>query len=440
MKFIFSDALDMIDPAFDFLTDRSTPGRRPYWDDLYPHEFFPAAPYDGILVSRAIVGDAKVAGKYSMSQLMRFRRSGARHFLRIDKGRLRDLACFGDCGAFSYSNDHEPPYGTEDTIAFYQDGGFSHGCSVDHVIFDFDATSKGTRGGSAEARRRYDITLDNAAKFIRASRALGKDFTPLGVVQGWSPDSKAEAAVKLEKMGYKYIAIGGLVPLSVKDIHLCLAAIRARVSTKTRIHLLGFAKADHIQEFQGYNIESFDSSSPLIRAFKDAKSNYYLPGSKGELDYYTAVRVPQATENARLVRKAKAGSVDQENLLKLESSALRALRDFDKGKVGLASTLDIVLEYNAHLGPGANGDTRSGMEKLAPRYEQTLRAKPWKQCRCRVCREAGIDVVIFRSSNRNKRRGFHNLSVYYEHLKRTISNGKQAAPNAPVQRRLRAAA
>ena len=53
-------------------------------------------------------------------------------------------------------------------------------------------------------------------------------------------------------------------------------------------------------------------------------SNYYLPADKGELAYYTALRVPQATENARLVRKAKAGSVDQEDLLKLEATALRS--------------------------------------------------------------------------------------------------------------------
>jgi hypothetical protein len=37
-----------------------------------------------------------------------------------------------------------------------------------------------------------------------------------------------------------------------------------------------------------------------------------------------------------------------------------------------------------------------------------------------VCREASIDVVIFRSSNRNKRRGFHNLHVYSEHVRRLL--------------------
>jgi hypothetical protein len=438
VKFIFSDALDLIDPQFDFRADRSLPGRRPYWDDVYPHEYLEKVPYDGILVSRAIVGDAKIGGKYSTSQLMRFRREGARRFLRIDKASLRHLECFGDCGAFSYVREYEPPYRTDDTVAFYQDGGFSHGCSVDHVIFEFDPKAQGIKGGSADARRRFDITLENAAAFLRASKQLGKVFTPLGVVQGWSPDSKGEAASRLQKMGYRYLAVGGLVPLNVKEIHLCLSAIRERIASTTRLHLLGFAKADHIHEFQRYGVASFDSSSPLIRAFKDARSNYYLPNGGKTLKYYTALRIPQAIENARLMRKAKAGHVVQEELLRLEANALSTLRRYANGKATRRATLEAVLEYNAHL---ASQDSRTSAEGLAPRYEQTLRDAPWKQCRCRVCRESGVEVMIFRSSNRNKRRGFHNLAVYYDHLQKTVNDAKKHSnTKTDISRYLRAAA
>ncbi|MHA3790021.1 hypothetical protein [Rhizorhabdus wittichii] len=38
MKFIFADSLDYVDPAFDFIADRSPAERQPYWDDAYPHE------------------------------------------------------------------------------------------------------------------------------------------------------------------------------------------------------------------------------------------------------------------------------------------------------------------------------------------------------------------------------------------------------------------
>ena len=59
----------------------------------------------------------------------------------------------------------------------------------------------------------------------------------------------AQAAAKLEKMGYKYLAIGGLVPLKDDVIHQILKEIRSAISPVTNIHLLGFAKAETIHQF-----------------------------------------------------------------------------------------------------------------------------------------------------------------------------------------------
>lgn len=33
MKFLYSDALDYVDPEYDFIEDRSVPGRRAHKDD-----------------------------------------------------------------------------------------------------------------------------------------------------------------------------------------------------------------------------------------------------------------------------------------------------------------------------------------------------------------------------------------------------------------------
>ena len=82
MKFLFSDSLDFVDPSYDFGQDRNLAGRRAHEDDQFPHEHLDLAPYDGILISRAIVGDATRTGKYSQAQCMRFSREGARRFLR----------------------------------------------------------------------------------------------------------------------------------------------------------------------------------------------------------------------------------------------------------------------------------------------------------------------------------------------------------------------
>lgn len=427
MKFIFADSLDFVDPGYDFLNDRNAPGRKPYWDDAYPHEILGYAPYHGMLVSRGIVGDGPVKGKYTGAQSMRFRRVGAREFLRLDKPEFDDLALFGDCGAFTYVKEDKPPYTPADTVEFYDDCGFTHGCSVDHIIFDFDETVTGMEGGSAEARRRFDITIENAAAF-RDEAGRGGRFTPMGVIQGWSPASMAEAARRLVAMGYDYLAIGGMVPLKAEQIKRCLVAIRDAVPTTTRLHILGFAKANEIHEFAPFNVTSIDTTSPLLRAFKDDKQNYWL-GDGPNLTYYTAIRIPQAIENPRLQAHVRQGDFKAEELTRLEVNALAALRAYDHDDQDLEGVLETVLAYNAVLATGqAYEDVRDHrtIEKLRGRYRTTLADKPWRKCDCRICKDVGIEVMIFRASNRNKRRGIHNLAAFKTVVNALPSNRDQS--------------
>lgn len=419
MKFIFSDSLDMVDPAFDFIEDCNAPNRRPYWDDAYPHELFVYPPYDGMLVSKAIVGDHRVKGKYNESQAMRFYRVGAREFLRLNDPKYETMPIFGDCGAFSYAQADVPPYSPEEIVEFYDSCGFTHGCSVDHIIFDFSEQCVGLEGGSEDARLRFDITLENANAFIKTHHSQNSPFVPLGTVQGWSPGSMAEASRQLCAMGYNYLAIGGLVPLKASQIHKIIQAIRDVIPQKTRIHLLGFAKADVIAEFVRHNITSFDTTSPLIRAFKDDKKNYYVLNRSGELSYYTAIRVPQATENSRLQRAAKEGKINQEEMLALEKTSLATLRAFDRGVVSIDETLEAVISYNVFLESSLHDNTTDReklAKKLEPLYRNTLQSQQWKNCKCPICKEIGIEVIIFRGSNRNRRRGMHNLFVYHNRI------------------------
>jgi len=233
----------------------------------------------------------------------------------------------------------------------------------------------------------------------------------------------ADAAHQLEKMGYRYIAIGGLVPLRAPQIHEVLQAIRKRVSPSMNIHLLGFAKADQIHEFIKYDITSFDSTSPLIRAFKDANRNYYVRLPDGGLDYYSAIRIPQATENPRLMQAVKRGDYRQEDLISLEQRALTALRAYDKNQASAEEVIEAVTEYSKPLlwdlkKPKEKNEAE--VDKYRKKMSRTIRDMPWKNCSCEVCRKASVEVAIFRASNRNKRRGFHNLAVYYNHLKETL--------------------
>lgn len=424
MKFIFADSLDFVDPKYDFLEDRPSPLREPYWDDQYPHEILGTAPYDGILVSKAVVGGVKVSGKYTDSQAMRFERIGAREFLRFPEANYPGSMMVGDCGAFSYHAMDVPPYSPDEMIDFYGDGGFTHGCSVDHIIFDHSEDHKVNETDlkqREENLRRYEITLKNAEDFLKHSRRLGNEFTPMGVVQGWSPGSMAQAALRLQKMGYKYLAIGGMVPLQARQILSVLEAIRTTVGFDIGIHILGFAKADEISIFSDVKITSFDSTSPLIRAFKDSNRNYFLPNNQGSLDYYSAIRIPQSIQNNTLKNLAKEGAYSQEDLQTREMLALDVIRNFSDGNASLEETLEHVMNYSTPLlfgkDDGLTQNEIKKMENLRERYTNTLTKAPWKKCPCKICKTVGIEVIIFRSSNRNKRRGFHNLYAYQNHIK-----------------------
>jgi hypothetical protein len=83
------------------------------------------------------------------------------------------------------------------------------------------------------------------------------------------------------------------------------------------------------------------------------------------------------------------------------------LREYDRGVVSFDEVLEAVRDYVKLV----------GHERYLPYYVATLRDMPWKRCDCAVCRSAGVDVVIFRGNNRNRRRGFHNVYVFSKLLR-----------------------
>jgi hypothetical protein len=429
VKFLYSDTQDYVDPEYDFLTDTNGPSRERYWNDQYAHEIMDVAPYDGLLVSMSAVRQAEGVTsskvRYSTAEEQRLLREGARRFLRFGGPKHKDLMMMGDCGAFAYVEHAKPAYEPAEVVEFYLDAEFTHGVSPDHVIFECDLQNPPASAMPKATLFRYEITLENARTFHKLVRSEGDLFEPMGAVQGWSPQSLADASAALVKIGYRYLAIGGLVPLKVDAIKQVLQAIRNKIGPEPKMHLLGFAKADHIGEFTDYGITSFDSTSPLIRAFKDEKSNYYMDDGHGGLDYYTAIRIPQALDNSRLMQGVKRGLFQAEDLQARELRSLRVLREFDQGKRTTEETLEAVMDYAQFL---VRGDGKSAavqdkaLTATRTRIARTLEDQPWKACNCTICRQAGIEVIIFRGSNRNKRRGFHNLGVYHKHVQRTLAN------------------
>lgn len=405
MKFIFADAQDTIDPGYNFITDEFSPNRVLQRTDKYPHEVFKKKPYDGMLVSRGLLDDGVYKSSstaYSAEQTKRLKREGIKKFLRYYDGEI-----FGDNGAFSYHKLDIPPYKVDETVHYFEDCSFDYGFSLDHIIFEYDKRFD-TDGEfdnnfkiSETMQKRYDITINNAKEFLFECNKQKVNFHPIGVIQAWSPNTMKQSARQLVAMGYDYIAIGGLVPLDVNTCEEIVNSVREEIGFDIKLHLLGFAKAKQLQRFVKYKITSFDSTSPLIKAFKDATDNYFTPDK-----HYSAIRIPSSDTTPALKRKISSGIIDQKTAQDLEKNALSSIREYDKGNVNLEDTLSHLEKYEKIF-----------RDKVPiERYRDILASKYWQKCQCEICQDVKIETIIFRNSNRNKRRGFHNLWQFQREL------------------------
>ena len=184
MKFYFPDSQDLVSPTYDFVRDEYSPLRVRQRDDRYAHEVLAPAPYDGLLVSKSIVdGSVKGSGKYSEPQRQRLYRLGVRNFFRLPA----EMATLGDCGAFNYVDEDEPPYTPGEVLDFYEGCGFDAGISVDHVILGYERSAT-LFLADPEWKRRQAISLRLAEAFLAEVQRRGSSVVPVGAAQGWSPE------------------------------------------------------------------------------------------------------------------------------------------------------------------------------------------------------------------------------------------------------------
>ena len=439
MLFFLPDWDDRVDPLFDFENDEPTPNRDPYEHDAYHYELYGKLNCDGILVSKSVLEDNKTK-KEKAKQL------GIHRYLRLPQ----NAPVLGDCGAFNYILEENPPYNTEEILKYYEELGFNYGVSIDHLIVPGilkrnryikliekewieiseseykklknnpktqivinrksqiqrdlfekkDFILKETYIDENEKLRRYNLTLKNAAEFLEGHKKRKLSFIPIGAAQGWDPESYANAVYEYQKMGYGYIALGGLVKSNTDTIIEILEKIAPLKNPETKIHLFGVARLDAIEKFIQLGISSVDSAGMLRQAWLSDSSNYYAP----DMDHFTAIRIPPADKGKALKQVLEKGSISKDELLNKERVCLSALKDYDKGIIPLDTALKNLREYAKLFGQN---------EKLFKKYLRTLSEQPWKKCPCKLCKETGIDIIIFRRNNRNRRRGFHNTWDFF---------------------------
>ena len=431
MKYFLPDSQDLVDPTFDFERETRSIDRLRQRDDLYTHEVFSTPAIDGILVSKGIVdGTAGSGGRYTMAQRQRLVRDGSKEFFRMQNAST-PLPIMGDCGAFSYVREETPPYTVEEVAQFYVDCRFDYGISVDHVILAFRA-EWGMTDGPREMQERQQITLDLARDFLALQKRERLPFVPLGVAQGWSPSSYAHAVRQLQKMGYQYIAMGGMVPLKTNEIDASLEAVSKVKKADVALHLLGVSRTDHITKFAGFGVTSFDSTSPLRQAFKDETDNYWTLDRE-----YSAIRIPQVQGNPALQKLILSGKIPQQKARSAETMALLTMKRFAERKASVADAIAALRAYDEVCAdPDETRDPQKLLKKNGERYEryrEVLEDRPWDRCSCDICGALGHHVILFRGAERNRRRGLHNVWAFYRRLRREL--GLPVAAAAPKRTR-----
>jgi hypothetical protein len=418
MQFFLPESDDLVDRHFDFLADRYGCGKSTR-HDVYAHQLLGGLPCDGVLVSRSTVDEKKLAEIANVG--------GIHQFLSIPIS----IPVISDSGAFQYVGLERPPYSPVDTCEFYAKIGVNYGVTLDHVIVEFDPDFDSesallAREVPVEARRRMDITISGAEEMWAIHQRGGYRYELIGAAQGWSPKSYRSCVERLAAIGYRYIAIGGLARASDKDIRLVLAElVRGGLHRIAQFHLFGVARLSLMDDYLAAGVVSCDSASTIFQAFKSDKENYHSPAKN-----YTAVRIPSTAggqhrspkvrkilkpwlengdeDDAEKELKRIAAQKVLERLSRLEQEALARVRSYARREIDLTEAMKALVAYDDEFGES---------RKAYRDFEETLRDRPWESCPCAICREIGVEVVILRGNDRNRRRGFHNTWVFYEAFK-----------------------
>lgn len=399
MKYFIPEWDDRVDPNYNFITDEhSEQHKKDPYGDHYMWEIFGLnnVPFDGVLVSRVKIEENKNKKK-------RIQELGIHKFLRLPE----DFAIIGDCGAFGYVDEKLPLYDPVDILEYYRDVGFNIGVTVDHLVVPKHKEDKDLR---------MRTTFENGLKGYEAwSKNFKGDFELLCAVQGWDVKDYLKMTKKYVSHGVQDLAMGGLVrkPTSyiIRLIEELVKELKSRDKKPNRIHFFGLARQalfPYLVRLEDLGVEiTFDSASFLRRAWLSAQNNYFTRDGKA----YSAIRIPQIGKKTGLRGKKRLKEdTDLRRLKELEQQCLNALRLYDREEIELESVMSYLRQYDKVLG----ADRFSHLEHF---YIETLRDTPWKKCDCPICRNIGVEVIIFRGNNRNRRRGFHNTYLFYQLFK-----------------------
>lgn len=134
----------------------------------------------------------------------------------------------------------------------------------------------------AEAQRRFDLTLKNARYAIThlaRPQSSSTAFFLYASLQCWDPESARHAACEYVRMGFKGIAIGGMVPRA-RDPEYVASIVRTvrKAAPQCVIHVFGIGSTKLIPLLLDCGADSFDSSGYVRAAVGTREKSDHLAG------------------------------------------------------------------------------------------------------------------------------------------------------------------
>lgn len=439
-----------IDPGFDYNTEKSTTGNRMdiAMGRVCPYEFFEEPLCDGILVSRTLLESKVNLVRNEDDMYYISAHGGKRKFPDIPsycKTRGTDLICFADPGTWSYANYFELPpalYDTDDLIDYYSHMRYDIAGSVDWPIIDrimqtIDGKRKFSDLSDKIKEKRRKLTLELAQDFINKCRKRNHiNFMPFGTIQGYSMKTYRKSLRAILKMGYDYIAIGGLPAYSEERVVDILSMIKKEVDRAGMrgigIHMYGrFPAPSNTGYYLECGVSSFDNNSSFIYATKNACA-FVNPTYKesGTVPIHPCISIKIPMPTGPMISRIRRYLPDKyegvlsscNNTFALFCRYSQSQKQKDKKKfIRAYKKMNRDLEEVRRVKLKSEAKFKFALETCTNAFD----SNGWQRCQCTSCRMIKDHIYLGRGTNRSYHLFAHNTHIQYVRLQKELNLAKK---------------
>lgn len=176
--------------------------------------------------------------------------------LAFRQAMIPNTSILWDCGAYSYRYLNIPKLRGQLVTPQWAISEYKERSKPGDIVVSPDALLLGTN-----INQRRQFNYESAARFIELAGAL-EGRIPMAVVHGLSTEERVERAVELYNLGYRALAIGGLVPTASdkpKNIQIVKTLVEElqKLSEKIWIHIFGLSAPEYEESFSSVRNHQF---------------------------------------------------------------------------------------------------------------------------------------------------------------------------------------